>query len=116
MHAMFVLLLSSVSTYMFVYRLYSTCQLQSALSRKIFLDMFAAVHLEKLLAEFVSVVLIRNCDQLAEDIAGQGRAQFWIQKTGPGQDRPQTAAARLQTISASELRQNLHISYHPAHM
>lgn len=38
--------------------------------------MFAAVQLGKLLAEFVSVVLIRNCDQLAEDIAGQGRAQI----------------------------------------
>ena len=109
MHAMFVLLLSSVCTCLCTEcTVHVSCS--PALSHKIFLDMFAAVQLGKLLAEFVSVVLIRNCDQLAEDIAGQGRAQFWIQKTGPGQDRPQTAAARLQTISASELRQNLHIA------
>ena len=103
MLAMFVLLLSSVITC-----LCTDCTVDvscsPALSRKIFLEMFAAVQLGKLLAEFVSVVLIRNCDQLAEDIAGQGRAQFWIQKTGPGQDRPQTTAARLQTISVNYVK------------
>ena len=71
MHAMFVLLLSSVCTCLCTEcTVHVSCS--PALSHKIFLDMFAAVQLGKLLAEFVSVVLIRNCDQLAEDRAGQG--------------------------------------------
>ena len=52
---------------MFVYRVYNICQSVScspALSLEIFIEMFAAVQLWKLLKEFVSVVLIRDCDQL----------------------------------------------------
>ena len=58
---MFVLLLSSVGT-----GLCTECTISvsctPALSLEIFIEMFAAVHLWKLLAEFVSVVLIRDCD------------------------------------------------------
>ena len=85
-----------------------TWQLNPALRICIFIQMPEPVYLGELLVQFVSVVLIRNCEQLAED--SQGRVGHTSESRLQVQDRIDMLLAAClapQTESHSELRQIL---------
>ena len=92
-----------------MYSLYCTCQLHFSAQ---FSDFPSSV-CSCTSREAAGRICERCIDQRLWPALAEVRAGLWMKKTGPGQDRPQTAAARLQTISVNYVKI---YTYHSAHM